>query len=81
MIADNEINKIAQSALMIVGGYAFCLMDGGNIKVVGINAPNHVSVIRPNGEVLETNMDDIELDIISEYWQRNKIIVEEEMYA
>lgn len=69
MMTNNETNQLAQSALMIVGGYAFCPFENGNIRVVGLYAPNHVSVIRQNGEVLETNMNDIELDIVSGYWQ------------
>lgn len=81
MMTNIEIDQISQSALMIVGGYAFCPMDNNNIKVLGLYAPNHVSIIRQNGEVLETNMDDIELDIISGYWQRNRHLVEEEIYA
>ncbi len=77
MMTNNEINQLAQSALMIVGGYAFCPFENGNIRVVGLYAPNHVSVIRQNGEILETNMNDIELDIVSGYWQRNRCFVEE----
>lgn len=36
MMTNNEINQLAQSALMIVGGYAFCPFENGNIRVVGL---------------------------------------------
>lgn len=39
---------------MIVGGYAFSKMDDRNIRIVGLNSPNHALVICPNGEILET---------------------------
>ena len=49
---------------MIVCGYAFSIMDDGNIRIVGLNAPHHASVLRStDGEILETNMDDVELAI------------------
>ncbi len=63
---------------MIVGGYAFSLMADGNIRVMALHGDNHACIIRTNGEVLETNMDDIELAIADKYWQRNKQLLMEE---
>lgn len=60
MLSDKEINKIIESFSMIVCGYAFMWMEDGNIRITGLNKPNHALVICPNGEVLETNMDDVE---------------------
>lgn len=77
----DEINKIIESASMIVGGYAFTKMEDSNIRIVGLNTPNHASVIRPDGFVLETNMDDVELDIVAEYWKRNMKYMEGKEYA
>lgn len=77
----SEINRIVEGASMIVGGYAFSKMDDRNIRIVGLNNPNHALVIRPNGEMLETNMDDIELEIVLGYWKRNKKYMEDATYA
>lgn len=64
-----------------MGAYAFTAMDDGNIRILCLNAPYHAAVIRPNGEVLESNMDDVEQDIVALYWERNKKYMEEKEYA
>ena len=57
---------------------AFSIMDDGNIRIVGLNAPHHASVLRStDGEILETNMDDVELAIISGLFERNKKYLKE----
>lgn len=81
MMNDNDIIKIIESAAMIVCGYAFQQMSDGNIRIVGLKYPNHASVIRPNGEILETNMDDVEVDIVLGYWKHNQKYMKEEEYA
>lgn len=80
-MTDNELSAIIDSASMIVDGYAFSQIGEDNIRCVGINKPHHAVIMRQDGEVLETNMDDVELDIVGEYWQRNKKYMEEEQYA
>lgn len=81
MMNSNEIDRIVESAAMIVCGYAFSRTSDGNIRIVGLNSPNHASVIRPDGEILETTMDDVEMGIVLEYWERNKKHMKEEEYA
>lgn len=80
-MTDNDIMKIVESATMVICGYAFIQMTDGNIRIVGLKYPHHASVIRPNGEILETNMDDVEVDIVLEYWKRNQKYIKEEEYA
>ena len=80
-MTDNELSAIIDSASMIVDGYAFSQIGEDNIRCVGINKPHHAAIMRQDGEVLETNLDDVELDIVGEYWQRNKKYMEEEQYA
>ena len=77
MIRISDINEIVQSASMVVGGYAFSKMDDRNIRIVGLEYPNHALVIRPNGEILETNMDDIENQIVLDYYLNNKQFMED----
>lgn len=81
MLRNSDINAIVQNAAMIVGGYAFSKVDDCNIRIVRLEYPNHALVMRPDGEVLETNMDDIELEIVLGYWERNRKYMEEEAYA
>ena len=55
---------------MIVCGYAFT-RDDANIRVLQLQSPHHALVLSENGEVQETSMDDVELDIVLGYWKKN----------
>ncbi len=79
MINEKKLLQIVESSSMIVGGYAFTIMSDGNIQALALHGDNHVCIIRDDGEVLETNMDDIELAIVNRYWQRNKQMLKEEL--
>ena len=57
-----DIKKIADKADVIVNGYAFT-KDGEVIRVLNLNYINHAAVIR-DGKIVETNMDDIENEIV-----------------
>ena len=67
---------IAESADMIVNGYAFTRYDD-NVRVLNLNAVGSAAVIGKNNEVIETSMDDIELDIVMNYYKRNKAFLED----
>ena len=60
-----DILHVADTADMIVNGYAFTKANG------------QVRVLNLNGELLETTMDDIELSIVQDYYARNKSYLEE----
>lgn len=72
-----NIIEIADAADMIVNGYAFT-KDGENIRVLNLNNPKKAAYLNKNGDVLETSMDDIELDIVSEYYQKNRECMEDD---
>ena len=67
---------IAESADMIVNGYAFTKSDD-NVRVLNLNAVGSAAVIGKNNEIIETSMDDIELDIVMNYYKRNKAFLED----
>lgn len=73
-----NIIEIADAADMIVNGYAFT-KDGENIRVLNLNNPKKATYLNKNGDVLETSMDDIELDIVSEYYQKNRECMEDDL--
>lgn len=66
-----DIKEIADKAELIVNGYAYT-KEKNNIRVLNLNRIDKASVINENGEVIETTMDDIEIDIILDYLERNK---------
>ncbi len=70
-----DILAVADAAEMIVNGYAFT-KDGKNVKVLNLNRTGKAAVLSAEGEVLETSMDDVELDIVLEYYRRNRKFME-----
>lgn len=71
-----DIMKVADTADMIVNGYAFT-KENGMIRVLNLNHPERACVLTKNGEMAETTMDDVELSIVSDYYQKNKKYLEE----
>ena len=69
-----NIEEIADKADMIINGYAFT-KDGDYIRVLNLNCVNHAAVIL-NGKIVGTNMDDIENQIVMDYYDQNKQFME-----
>nr|WP_142412548.1 hypothetical protein [Clostridium sp. Marseille-P7770] len=70
-----NIKEIADKADMIINGYAFT-KEGDYIRVLNLNCVNHAAVIL-NDRIVETNMDDIENQIVLDYYKENKQFMEE----
>ena len=70
-----NIFEVADAAEVIVNGYAFT-KDGTNVKVLNLNRADKAAVLSQDGEVLETSMDDVELDIVIDYYKRNRKYME-----
>ena len=69
-----DVKNIADKADMIVNGYAFT-KEGDYIRVLNLNCLNHAAVIY-NNQVIETNMDDIEKQIVLDYFNANREFME-----
>ena len=72
----NEIKTIADNADMIVNGYAFTKCALG-YRVLNLNNTQNSMLISADGETLDTTMDDIEIDIVTDYYKNNKNLIEE----
>ena len=72
----SEIEKVAQLADFIVNGYSF-ICENTQIRVLNLNDTSRAAVLDPDGDVLETSMDDIEISIVQAYWEKNKQFVED----
>ena len=46
-------------------------------KRKSIHPPYHALVMTSEGEITETNMNDIEISIVQKYWIRNKKLMEQ----
>ncbi len=71
-----DIMQIADRANMIINGYAFTREDE-NIKVLNLNNPIKSAFMNQEGKVLETSMDDIEIDIVKDYLENNREFMED----
>ena len=71
-----DIIKIADEADFIVNGYAFSKCIEG-YRVLNLNRPERAIVLSMEGETLETTMDDIEIQIVKDYYKKNKKFMEE----
>ena len=70
-----SIKDVADKATMIIDGYAYT-KDGDYIRVLNLNCLNNAAVIHED-EIVETNMDDIEIQIVLDYYNKNKEFMEE----
>lgn len=76
-MTEAALTSIADAADMIVNGYAFTGNAMG-YRVLNLNQPDRAAVISSDGEVLETSMDDIELQIALDYYKANRQLLEED---
>ena len=70
-----SVKDVADNANMIINGYAY-IKDGDYIRVLNLNCLNNAAVIYKD-EIVETNMDDIEIQIVLDYYNKNKEFMEE----
>ena len=61
-----DIEKIAEQADVIISGYAF-IKNQDDIKVVNLNNCKSVAVFQCDQTMIETNMDEIELEIVKKF--------------
>ena len=71
-----DIIKVADEADLIVNGYAFTKNEEG-YRVLNLNNPEHALVLSEDGEAVETTMDDIEIEIVKDYYKKNKKYMED----
>ena len=69
-----------QVADMIVNGYAFT-KENEFIQVLNLEYSTKASVLNLAGEMIETTMDDIEVEIVTDIYLRNKKYLEDPVYA
>ena len=71
-----DVFKVADGAEMNVNGYAFTICEEG-YQILNLNRPDKAIVLSVDGETLETTMDDIEIQIVKDYYNGNKKYLEE----
>ncbi len=71
-----DIKQVADAADMIVNGYAFSRCPEG-YRVLNLNRSDKATVLSADMEVLETSMDDIEIQIVKGYLEKNRKFMED----
>jgi hypothetical protein len=72
---DSEIKKIADDANLIVAGYAYTVSNG-NIRVLNLENTDSAAVLSPDGDMISTTMNDMELTLVQSYYLKNKELME-----
>ena len=67
----DKVRQIYESADMIANGYAFTKGNDGFISILNLEHPDCAMVINTEGEIIETNMDQIEQRLAVDLFQRN----------
>ena len=75
-----DVKEIADKADMIVSGYAFT-RENELIRVLNLDFPTKASVLNVAGEMIETTMDDIEVENVMDIYLQNKKYLEDPVYA
>ena len=70
-MSEKEVQEIADKAKLIVNGYAFSEMDDGFVSILNLNHPDCAMVVKHDGEIIETNMDPIEQQIVLTLCRKN----------
>lgn len=71
-----DFKAVADKADLIINGYAFTKSDN-YIRVLNLNRLGKALVFDSNLEVIETSMDDIEIQIVKDYLKKNRKFLEE----
>lgn len=70
-MSENELHRIAEDAKIIVCGYAFLMREDGFVSILNLAHPDCAMIVNLQGEIIETNMDEIEQHIVLELCRKN----------
>ncbi|MBR1642145.1 MAG: hypothetical protein IJ683_07475 [Butyrivibrio sp.] len=68
---EEKLQAVADNAKMIVNGYAFTCREDGFVSILNLGHPDCAMVVNREGEIIETNMDQIEQKIVLDLCRRN----------
>lgn len=70
-MTETDIITIAENANIIVNGYAFTERNDGFVSILNLYHPDCAMVVNKTGEIIETNMDPIEQQIVLDLCKKN----------
>lgn len=78
-MSNEEIQKIADNADMILAGYAFTKTKDGFIRILNLQNTDEACVLQQDGTMIETTMNDINLLKVQSYYLKNLDFMEVEI--
>ncbi|MBQ6518439.1 MAG: hypothetical protein IJI14_06950 [Anaerolineaceae bacterium] len=75
-MTEKDIITLAEQADIIVNGYAFTQRDDGFISILNLYHPDCAMVVNKDNEIIETNMDPIEQQIVLDLCKKNLQFIE-----
>ena len=76
-MSEQDLINIAHNAKLVVSGYAFTRREDGFISILNLNHPDCAMVINDGCEIIETNMDEIEQQIVLTLSRKNLQFMED----
>lgn len=70
-MSESEVKTVAENSNFIVNGYAFTEREDGFVSILNLECPDCAMVVNKDGEMIETNMDPIEQEIVLDLCSRN----------
>ena len=70
-MSESEVKTVAENSNFIVNGYAFTEREDGFVSILNLEYPDCAMVVNKDGEMIETNMDPIEQEIVLDLCSRN----------
>ena len=78
-MSNEDIQKIADNADMILAGYAFTKTKDGFIRILNLQNTDEACVLQQDGTMIETTMNDINLLKVQSYYLKNLDFMEVEI--
>ena len=76
-MSEQQLLDIAENAKFVVSGYAFTAMENGLVSILNLNHPDCAMVISRDCQIIETNMDPIEQQIVLALCRKNMQFMED----
>ncbi|MBR0392583.1 MAG: hypothetical protein IJK38_09705 [Oscillospiraceae bacterium] len=76
-LSEQEVQRIAEEAAIIVCGYAFTARADGLINILNLYHPDCTMVVNKEAEVIETSMDPIGQQIVLKLCRKNLKFMDE----
>ncbi len=70
-MSNEKIQEIIKNAVLIVKGYAFFKREDGFIRILSLWDEQSSMVVDSEGQLIETNMDDIQQTVVKDLCRKN----------